>query len=65
MESYEYHIDIDSVMDRIIKGKNLKSEIDKFVVVDPAFATTRYFRTGDYARWSFARSFLGKVQGVR
>ena len=43
MESYEYHINIDSVMDRILQGKNLKSEIDKFVVVDPAFATTRYF----------------------
>ena len=49
----------DNIMDRILQGKDLKSEIDKFVVVDPDFVTNRYFQTGDYAIWNFARTFLG------
>ena len=49
----------DNIMDRILQGKDLKSEIDKFVVVDPDFVTDRYFQTGDYAIWNFARTFLG------
>ena len=53
MENYEYN---DNIMDRIL---NSKSEIDKFVVIGPDFRNHRYFHTGDYAIWNFARTFLG------
>ena len=49
----------DNIMDRILQGKDLKSEIDKFVVVGPSPVFNKYFQTGDYAIWNFARSILG------
>ena len=56
----------DNIMDRILQGKDLKSEIDKFIVVDPDFVTNRYFHTGDYAIWNFARTFLGiRFAGIK
>ena len=56
MENYESN---DDIMDRILRGKDFKSEIDKFVVVSPDLVTHRYFQTEDYAIWNFARSILG------
>ena len=56
MENYESN---DNVTDRILRGKDFKSEIEKFVVVGPDFVNHRYFHTGDYAIWNFARTFLG------
>ena len=54
----------DNVMDRILQGKDLKSEIDKFVIVDPDLVTNRYlnarnFLIWNYATWHFAETFLG------
>ena len=49
----------DSIMDRILQGKDLKSEIDKFVVVDPDLVTDSYFRARNYATWNFAKTILG------
>ena len=54
----------DNVMDRILQGKDLKSEIDRFVIVDPDLVTNRYltarnFLVWNYATWNFAGSFLG------
>ena len=53
MENHEYN---DNIMDRILDSK---SEICKFGVVSPDFVNHRYFHTGDYAIWNFARTFLG------
>ena len=51
----------DNILDRILQGKDLKSEIDKFLVVDPDMVFNRYFQTGDYAIWNFhfAKIFMG------
>ena len=53
----------DNILDRILQGKDLKSEIDKFVAVGPipgpSPVFTKYFQTGDYAIWNFAKTFLG------
>ena len=55
----------DNIMDRILQGKDLKSEIDKFVVVGPIPGPSpvfnKYFQTGDYAIWNFhfAKTFMG------
>ena len=44
MENYESN---DNVTDRILRGKDFKSEIEKFVVVGPDFVNHRYFHTGE------------------
>ena len=51
----------DNIMDRILQGKDLKSEIDKFVVVGPYTVFNRHFQTGDYSIWNFhfAKIFMG------
>ena len=50
----------DNIMDRILQGKDLKSEIDKFVVVDVLVGPfNNYFQTENYAIWNFTRTFMG------
>ena len=50
----------DKIMDRILQGKDLKSEIDKFEVVDPIVGpSNKYFQGENYAIWNFTRTFMG------
>ena len=50
----------DKIMDRILQGKDLKSEIDKFVVIDPLVGpSNKYFQGENYAIWNFTRTFMG------
>ncbi len=44
-------------MERILSGKDLKSKIEKFVIVDSANLFFKHFQTkGSYARWNFHRT---------
>ena len=47
----------DNIMDRILQGKDLMSEIDKFVVVGPYTVFNRHLQTGDYSDTVFNRHF--------
>ena len=59
----------ETVMERILSGKDLKSKIEKFVIVNSADLGFSHFENkGSYARWNFHRTIstlkFGHIKNV-